>query len=106
MGAAVPFVVEFVAGKVEGRGHELVLLPPVAKDVVPGIVHAILKEDAQRLWLGFPNQGRVFVAAAHCNKGSYGAVYAGEHIRSFPSYGKGCYAAAAGSGNGAVVRVF
>ena len=74
--------------------------------MVPGVVYTVLKEDAQSFRLGFPYKGRVFVAAAHCNKGSNGAVYAGEHVGPFPSYGKGCYAAAAGTGNGAVIRVF
>ena len=105
MGSAVPLVVKFISCIVEGGGHKLVLLPPVTKDVVPGIIDTILQIYAQRLRLGFPYYCRVFIATPHCHKGTHRTVYPGEEVRPLPGNCECGNAAAAGTCNCAVIRV-
>ena len=83
-----PLEVQFVAGKIQGGFHQLVLLPPGTEQRIPGIVHTVLQEDPQRLGLGLAHKCRVFVAAAHRHVGTHRSKYPREQVRTIPGRGE------------------
>src|SRR5687767_15973571 len=95
---------DVVAREDEGALHFLVGHPPVAAVDVQ-IVFAILKKNANWLWLHFAHQCRVIVSTSEPDVSANAAEHTAETVRSFPRRRPGANRAARSAADRTVIRI-